>query len=149
MYRRILVAVDGSPTSGAALEEAVKLAQDQKAALRLVHVVDETIAYVTLDSPQLIASHRAQLREDGNRVLAAAAGTTRAAGVAAETKLAVLDRIDHRVCDAIEAEAEAWPADLVVIGTHGRRGVRHLVLGSVAEGLVRIATKPVLLVRSP
>jgi nucleotide-binding universal stress UspA family protein len=51
------------------------------------------------------------------------------------------------VYDVIEEEATQWPADLVAIGTHGRRGIRRLLLGSVAEGLTRISSKPILLVR--
>ncbi|MFZ3083049.1 universal stress protein [Rhodoferax ferrireducens] len=49
--------------------------------------------------------------------------------------------------EEIAADAEAWPADLIVICTHGRSGLTHLLMGSVAEGVVRIATKPVLLIR--
>jgi nucleotide-binding universal stress UspA family protein len=61
----------------------------------------------------------------------------------------VLIRLEwlYRVYDTIEQEAVRWPADLIVIGTHGRRGFRRLLLGSVAEGLIRVTTKPVLLVR--
>jgi nucleotide-binding universal stress UspA family protein len=51
------------------------------------------------------------------------------------------------VYDVIEEEVTRWPADVVVIGTHGRRGIRRLLLGSVAEGLTRISSKPILLVR--
>ena len=51
------------------------------------------------------------------------------------------------IYDVIEEEATQWPADLVVIGTHGRRGISRLLLGSVAEGLTRISTKPILLIR--
>jgi nucleotide-binding universal stress UspA family protein len=55
---------------------------------------------------------------------------------------------DKHIYDSIAEEAKHWPADLIVIATHGRRGVRRLLLGSVAEGLARVASKPVLLVRS-
>ena len=51
------------------------------------------------------------------------------------------------IYDAIEEEATEWAADLIVIGTHGRRGIRRLLLGSVAEGLTRVSSKPVLLIR--
>lgn len=53
-----------------------------------------------------------------------------------------------QVSDVIEEEAELWNADLIIVGTHGRRGFRRLLLGSVAESLARISTKPVLLVRA-
>ena len=53
----------------------------------------------------------------------------------------------QRICDAINEEAKSWPADLIVIGTHGRHGFNHLLLGSVAEGVIRLAAKPVLVIR--
>jgi nucleotide-binding universal stress UspA family protein len=58
-----------------------------------------------------------------------------------------IEQLGRNAADLIAAEADAWPADLIVVGTHGRRGVRRLLLGSVAEGVVRTATKPVLLIR--
>jgi nucleotide-binding universal stress UspA family protein len=61
--------------------------------------------------------------------------------------MAEIETIGHRVADVIAAEAAAWPADLIVVGTHGRRGVNRLLLGSVAEGVARVATRPVLLIR--
>jgi nucleotide-binding universal stress UspA family protein len=54
---------------------------------------------------------------------------------------------DAGMPEAIATEAEVWPADLIVIGTRGRRGLSCLLLGSVAEGVVRVANKPVLLIR--
>ena len=55
--------------------------------------------------------------------------------------------LGERIYDAIEEQSKQRPADLIVIGTHGRRGGRYMMLGSVAEGLIRVATKPVLLIR--
>ncbi|MCY1245043.1 Universal stress protein family protein [compost metagenome] len=57
------------------------------------------------------------------------------------------ERASEEIAERIEVEAETCNADLIVIGTHGRRGVRRLVLGSVAEGLIRVSNRPVLLVR--
>ncbi|HEU5338020.1 MAG TPA: universal stress protein, partial [Sulfuricaulis sp.] len=68
-------------------------------------------------------------------------------GVEAETKLIEIKRTGDRVRDMISREADEWPADLIVVGTHGRRGFNVLLMGSVAEGVMRIATKPILLVR--
>jgi nucleotide-binding universal stress UspA family protein len=68
-------------------------------------------------------------------------------GVEAETKLIEIRQTGERVRDKISKDADEWPADLIVIGTHGRRGFSSLLMGSVAEGLVRMATKPVLLIR--
>jgi len=147
MYKHILVAVDGSDTSNLALQEAIKLAKEQQAALRLVHVVDETPAYMKMDIPYSIADYQKAMREAGQKVLATCAATARQAGAEVDTKFVILEVLAQRICDAINEEAKRWPADLVVIGTHGRHGFNHLMLGSVAEGVIRLATKPVLVIR--
>jgi nucleotide-binding universal stress UspA family protein len=147
MYKHILVAVDGSDTSNLALQEAIKLAKEQQAALRLVHVVDETPAYMTMDTPYSVADYQKAMREAGQKVLATCAATVHQAGVEVDTKFVILELLAQRICDAINEEAKRWPADLVVIGTHGRHGFNHLMLGSVAEGVIRLATKPVLVIR--
>lgn len=150
MYKRILVAVDGSDTSNLALQEAMKLAKEQQAALRLVLVVDETPVYmtmVTIDASFSVADYQKAMREAGQKVLATCAATARQAGVEVDTKFVILEVLRRRICDAINEEAKAWPADLIVIGTHGRHGFNHLLLGSVAEGIIRLAAKPVLVVR--
>jgi nucleotide-binding universal stress UspA family protein len=147
MYNRILVAIDGSSTSDVALREAMRLAKDQHAMLRLVHVVDITPAYTAVDEPYPFAEYERALQEEGEKLLANRAATVREAGVASESKLIIIKLIGERIYDAIEEQSKQWPADLIVVGTHGRRGVRHLMLGSVAEGVVRSATKPVLIVR--
>jgi nucleotide-binding universal stress UspA family protein len=146
------VAVDGSDTSNLALREAIKLAKDQQALLRLVHVVDESPAYMAMDNAtiqdsDLIAEIKKSLRATGQNILSAGVAMVREAGVTADTAMPTVEMLGPRIYDAIEEEAARWPADLIVIGTHGRRGVRRLLLGSVAEGVARIATKPVLLVR--
>jgi nucleotide-binding universal stress UspA family protein len=69
------------------------------------------------------------------------------AGVRTETRLLDLDEQGQRISERIANEAVAWPADLIVLGTHGRRGMDRLMLGSVAEGVARAATVPVMLVR--
>ena len=145
MYQRILVPVDGSATSERALQEAIKLAAG-KAQLRLVHVIEEIYpldieGYAYIDQ---IALQEA-VRHTGERVLGQAAEKAQRSGVAAETVL--LEAGGGRVADVIEGEARNWPADLIVIGTHGRTGLSRLLLGSVAEGVARGASVPVLLVR--
>ena len=145
MYKHILVAVDGSDTSNLALQEAMKLAKEQQAALRLVHVVDETPTYMTTDTAFALGDFQKAMREAGQKVLATCAATARQAGVEVDTKFIVLQT--QRICDAIIEEAKRWPADLIVIGTHGRHGFNHLLLGSVAEGVIRLATGPVLVIR--
>lgn len=145
MYKHVLVAVDGSDTSNLALQESIKLAKEQQAALRLVHVVDETPTYMTMDTAFALGDFRKAMREAGQKVLATCAATARQAGVEVDTKFIVLQT--QRICDAIIEEAKRWPADLIVIGTHGRHGFNHLLLGSVAEGVIRLAASPVLVIR--
>jgi nucleotide-binding universal stress UspA family protein len=146
MYDRILAAVDGSDTSDLALREAIELAKDQHSALRLVHVVDLTPAYTTVNA--LYANdYEKALQAAGQKVITDCSATAREAGIEFDTKLIVIDRPGQRIYDAIDEEATRWPAALIVIGTHGRRGFRRLLLGSIAEGLIRVASKPVLLIR--
>ncbi len=146
LYKHIMVAVDGSDTSDLALQEAIQLAKDQKASLRIVHIVDENFvnygeAYIDYDALQ------AAWREEGQKVLKKVEETIRQSKIEFDSKLVELKPFEGRIAEKIAEEAKAWPADLLVIGTHGRRGFSHLFLGSVAEGIMRIATMPVLLIR--
>jgi nucleotide-binding universal stress UspA family protein len=90
---------------------------------------------------------REALRQAGKNMLAKAEAVARDAGIKAETRLIEATPPGTRIASMIAAEAKAWPADMIVIGTHGRRGVDHLLMGSVAEGVVRISPAPVLLIR--
>jgi nucleotide-binding universal stress UspA family protein len=148
MYERILIAVDGSETSQRALGEGLALAKVHRSQLRIVHAVD--IASLYLAEAQYVGTERleAALVEAGKRILAEAAATAEKAGFPAETRLVEIETLQGRVADVIVQEALAWPAALIVVGTHGRRGLSHLFLGSVAEGVVRIAPVPVLLIRA-
>ena len=141
------MAVDGSDTSNLAFQEAIKLAKEQQAALHLIQVVDETPAYMMVETPYPVADYQKAMRAAGQKVLATCAATAREAGIEADTKFAVLEVLTQRICDVINEEARRWPADLIIIGTHGRRGFNHLMLGSVAEGVIRLAAKPVLVIR--
>ncbi len=147
MYKRILVPIDGSPASNLGLEEGIKLAKDQNAALRLLHVLNEWL----MISPDSVGANPAdiqqELRAAGDSLLNEADARARAAGVTATS--ALIEQLGSPVGAAILKHAEAWPADLIVCGTHGRRGVRRLVLGSDAEYIVRHTRIPVLLRRHP
>lgn len=146
MYQRILVAVDGSDTAKQALREATRLAKDQRAELRLIHVIDETL--ITWDESGTMgetATLLEALRKAGQTIADKALAQMREAGLKAQVVLP--ETFGERVASVIAEEARRWPADLIVIGTHGRRGVDRLLLGSVAEGVVRLSAKPVLLVR--
>ncbi|MDA8383847.1 MAG: universal stress protein [Betaproteobacteria bacterium] len=146
MYRRILVAIDGSETSREALREALKLAAESPALLRLVHVVDETL--VNWDEGGWMADPRVQeaLHAAGKAIVEGAVEQARQAGIEPET--ALVETVARRVGAVIAEEAARWAADLIVIGTHGRRGIDRLLLGSVAEAVIRTAPVPVLLIRS-
>lgn len=147
MYKHILVAVDGSRTSELALQEAINLAKALKSQLRLVHAVDEIGS--TSFNPEYTqpAEILQSMVKAGRDVLDQAAAVTAEAGVETDTKLIEINTLGRRIPEVIAEEAEAWPADIVVIGTHGRRGLSRMFLGSVAEGIGRVSTKPVLLVR--
>ena len=148
MYKRILVAVDGSETSERALREGVRLAKEQHARLRLVHVVDELTA--AGERPATPRAFWKAVREVGERILESARASAAKYGIEAETKLAEIrtfGSLVRRVPNLIVDEADRWRADLVVIGTHGRRGMSKLLLGSVADGVVRTSATSVLLVR--
>ena len=148
-YRKILVAVDGSKASAKGLREALRLAKAQRARLLILHVVDEYPALAALDGMMAGAPGAdlvPALREGGKRVLARAKKTAAAAGVPAVTLLR--EMLSGPAAYPIVREAKKQRADLIVLGTHGRRGVRRLVLGSDAEQVVRSASVPVLLVRA-
>jgi nucleotide-binding universal stress UspA family protein len=146
MYQRLLVAMDGSKTADRALDEAIRLARQCQASLRIVHVIDE-VSLSWKSGYTSLGEFQQRHRESGQKILDKAADTAHRAGVAAEARLLALDRLTLHVADMIAAEAEAWPADAIVIGSHGRRGVRRMLLGSVAESVARIASKPVVLIR--
>ncbi len=146
MFKRILVAVDASQTGELPLETAIRLAAESQAQLRIVHVVDTAnvnIGAELADQYKVSAS----LVDNAQKILNPAERIADAAGVAAEASVITIDALNQRIPEAIAEDAEAWSADLIVIGTHGRRGFTRLLLGSVAEGVARLATKPVLLVR--
>jgi nucleotide-binding universal stress UspA family protein len=145
MYDHVLVAVDGSNTSNSALKEAISLAKDQRSTLHLVHVVDLTMAYSAVEWPYV--EYKDALRTAGEKIIADCSAVARQSGVESDAALIVIGSLDQRIYEAIEEEAKRGKADLIVIGTHGRRGFRRLLLGSVAEGLIRVASKPVLLIR--
>jgi nucleotide-binding universal stress UspA family protein len=146
MFKSILVAIDGSEVSDAALQGAVELAHALSASLRVVHVVDEVNLSRDSEFDNLNEIVK-PVKERGNEVLKSAVDTARTAGVEPESKLLELDRLHRSVADLIAHEADQWRADLVVVGSHGRRGIRRLLLGSVAEQLMRTTARPVLLIR--
>ena len=146
MYARILVPIDGSPTSSRGLAEAIKLAKDQKAKLKLLHVVDESFLMYDMYGTAYWGDVIRTLRDGGEQLVAEA--RKQAAGQGVEVESGMADTMSLRVADKILQEAREWQADLIVMGTHGRRGFTHLVLGSDAEAVLHGTSVPVLLIKA-
>jgi nucleotide-binding universal stress UspA family protein len=145
MYQRILVAVDDSEVSRSAMAEAVRLARSLEARVCFAHCIDAvtTNAYKGADLGEFLAPRV----EAGRALLAQASELARQGGVRWEVRLIEVHVIGrNRLAEAVAEEAASWGAELILVGTRGRRGVGHLLLGSVAEGLVRTSLKPVIVV---
>jgi nucleotide-binding universal stress UspA family protein len=145
MYHRILVPLDDSAPAERGLREAIRLAADQKAKLFLLHVIDDYPILTEGTPRRSFAARLERARRPGAELLAKANDATAEHGVPAETKLRGVTQAS--VADAIVDEAEKLGCDLIVMGTHGRRGISRLTLGSEAELVVRNSAVPVLLVR--
>ncbi|MBI4416809.1 MAG: universal stress protein [Euryarchaeota archaeon] len=135
--RRILVGYDGSDEANKALDMAVGIAKAGNAALVVQHVI--TVAPEAIETGVL---EWEAIEHAAASVLDGAIARVRAAGVEAER---VLSRGD--AARFIVREAEARGADLIVVGSLGRGRMARLLVGSVADKLVRTATVPVLVVR--
>ncbi len=145
MYKRILIPVDGSSTSDRALQEAIKLIDEQPVQMRLLHVIDD-LQFLNAEGYVDYAELRELTKKIGERALSRAEEVAKQADITVDTLLREAN--GERIARVIDEEAKNWSADLIVIGTHGRSGFNHLLFGSVAEGVVRGASVPVLLVRS-
>lgn len=147
MYKRILVPVDGSETSNKALQAALQMAKESGGCVRIVHLIDAS-AYMSGSGGYLSfpSDLPRAMRGAGNKVLEDAADLAKAAGVEAETHM--FDSFDGRLADVVSDAALQWKADLIVVGTHGRRGVGRVLLGSGAEQILRLSPVPVLVIRS-
>lgn len=146
MYAKILVPVDGSDAGKAGLREAIKIAKNQGGKLRILHVVNELIFDYAYGSGAFANTVIESMRSEGKKVLAEAEAYARKEGIEPEGVL--VESIGGPASQFIVAQAQEWPAELIVMGTHGRRGIRRLALGSDAEVVVRSTPVPILLVRS-
>jgi nucleotide-binding universal stress UspA family protein len=145
MYQQILVAVDDSETSAYALEAALQLARETGAKLQPLFVVEvPLLVYQTPGSEPTYV--RNALLEKGTRVIADAVANMKRAGVQGTPRIVESDLVANDIAQCILHAASDLKADLVVMGTHGRRGFRRLMLGSVAERFLRIAQCPVLMI---
>lgn len=145
LYDRILVPLDDTGTAQRGLQEALALAARLGATLVLLHVI-EPITVVpdvgTLDTWQALRDSQQQV---ARQVLDEARQLAVDHGVAVETR--VDDDASRRVAETIVAHADSAHCGLIVMGTHGRRGMRRLLLGSDAELVLRLSPVPVLLAR--
>ena len=149
MYKRLLVAVDGSETSNKALAAAIEMAgySAGRSVLRLIHVLDEMAYFGGLDPYQgqtYSAVH--VMRQAGEKILADGLAVCESAGVQADTVL--IDEFGAHLADSVAQSAKDWDASLVVVGTHGRKGVGRMLLGSGAEQIIRLSSCPVLVIRT-
>ena len=145
MFKRILLPLDGSAPARAGLDQALALAKSEGARLRLMHVVDENALMQGMEPAFNVGELLAALAEEGRKLLAGASAAARRRGVKADAVLYEL-RLG-RVADRIIREAKNWRADLIIMGTHGRRGLGRLVMGSDAESVLRESPVPLLLVK--
>jgi nucleotide-binding universal stress UspA family protein len=142
-FQRILVPIDGSETSNKALVTALQIARDDGGQVRLVFALDE-MAYI---SGYEYAGNLIEFaRQDAVKTLEDGLAIAAAAGVPCDKRL--IDAPGRRLGETVADEARAWGADLVVVGTHGRRGIGRVLLGSGAEQIIRMASTPVLVIRA-
>ena len=148
MYKRILVAIDNSTTAQKALGEAIALARALGANLCIANAADEAPlsqhgmglgSYIDVDKV------KEEMRAASNSLLAQALAQATAAGCQAE--VLAIESAERRLASMIVDAATTWNADLIVMGTHGRRGFERLLVGSVAEHVIRITTTSLMLVR--
>lgn len=146
MYDRILVPVDDSPTSDKGLTEAIALARLTGGRIKLLHVFEPPFLAIGSESALMRGEDIYNVARDaGEHVLARASAQVNASGV--EAAQVLLESEGRRLCDLVTETALAWGASLIVLGSHGRRGLQRMLLGSDAEQILRTAPVPVLLVR--
>ncbi len=145
MYKRILVPLDGSATAERGLREAVTLCTGQQTKLLLLHVVDDYPLLIETSAMTGYDEMIKTLHRFGLEVLAKARKVCEDASIHCETLLREVT--GERVSDIIVDQAGQHACELIVMGTHGRRGWQRLAIGSQAEAVARVSLVPVLLVR--
>lgn len=140
MFKNLVVAVDGSPSADRALDLALQLAKAEGCALDICSVAHTSALY---GSPQSVERAYAEIHEEARRVVDAAVLRANKDGIAAQGRV-----FEGEPVYQIVTYARKINADAIVIGTHGRSGVNRLLMGSVAEGVLRSAPMPVLTVRT-
>jgi nucleotide-binding universal stress UspA family protein len=146
-YQRILVPIDGSAASERGLDEALRLAQALGARVTILHVLEDPPVLASPDMAAYVPQAIDDLRAAGQQIANAAKARADTAGIVCDAVLA--DATGKPVYEVIVDQARGLRADLIVLGTHGRRGLARVLMGSDAEGVVRETTVPVMLVRGP
>jgi nucleotide-binding universal stress UspA family protein len=141
--RCILVPVDFSSHAKAVLEWAAHLAEEHGSRVLLLHVYHLPVEFQQLEGAYLPADFWANVKSEAEQQLAVHAEELRGRGLAVEALVR-----EGYPATVIVDEAAAQGADLIVIGTHGHTGLKHLLLGSIAERVVQKAPCPVLTVKS-
>ena len=148
MYSRILVPIDGSPTSDHALAEAGQLARLTGAQVRLLHIMDPVAHVSGFERPETVRQDVLPLaRQNAQALLDKARSQLTDAGVPTDAEL--IESRDASVARLVVEHAGQWGASVIVLGTQGRRGIERMLMGSDAEQIARHASVPVLLVRRP
>jgi nucleotide-binding universal stress UspA family protein len=137
--------MDDSDCAKAALKEVIKLAADRPREVQLIHVIDSLHRNEALPEGSLGAIMQDTPRNEGHKLLEEARAILAREGIEATPVL--VESSGRRPAVVINEHVRHWAADLIVMGTHGRRGVSRLVLGSEAAEVVGRALIPVLLVR--
>jgi nucleotide-binding universal stress UspA family protein len=146
MYQKILVAVDGSSSSRRAVEEAIRIAKLTHAHVRTVYVLDwapvfpYTCYYDMARLKETLSRHGQESLEDATRML-------EENGVSTDAELVRTESMSEDVAACLQRYVLKHEPDLAILGTHGHRGARRAILGSVAERFLRFSTCPVMLVR--
>lgn len=146
MYKHILCPIDGSATSKSGMYEAIQLANDLHAKLRFIHIIDMYVPILITSLEFSTAYVDGVARKNAKEILHNAINIAKERGVSCDSRMIESD--GSAVASYIVNHAKEWPADLIVIGTHGLRGIDRLVMGSDAETVVRTSTVPVLLVKN-
>lgn len=146
MINKILAPVDGSSTSMRGLAEAVALVKQVHGTLRVMHSLDELSLLEDFPAgTEYYDQWLERIRARGKKIIREAQLFCRSRDIDAETVL--VEKAGTCPAAAIVEQAKQWPADMIVMGTHGRRGLRRLLMGSDAELVLRSSAVPVMLVR--
>jgi len=144
--RQLLVPVDGSPASAKALEAAIGLVRLDGGRLRLLHVINELAHVNGFETPKAYREDLVpRMRAEGETLLARMRSLAWGKGVLCDSVL--IESGPERLCEQVAGQALQFHADMIVLGSHGRRGLDRLLMGSDAEQVVRHAPVPVLVVK--